>query len=481
MAKHTMKIFGANDTNDPFYKDGLENFVANLGTDQDKRHSSTFVNNKHLSASGNQVELSAMYRTDWLSGKVVDIIPNDMTREWRTFNADDLSDEDRETLEKAEENLGLVRQWNLAHKWARLYGTSFIILAIDDGKDPKEPFDISTMQEGDLKHIKVVDRHRVSRSDEVEQNPLKASFGMPLSYRLNQTSVEIHNTRVIRFDGVELPFDELRRANYWSDSVLDRLYESITNFNTGADSTASMIYETNVDIMKIKNLMGYLASDEQEKLLRKRFALASSLKSNNNMLLLDSDEDHGTKSNTFAGLPDLLDRFLQVLSAATDIPATRLLGSSANGLNATGEGDLKNYYDKIRADQNFEYRPKLNAFDIIMAKNVGIDDAKLLTYEFDSLFQMSPVQEAEIQSKKAIRDQIYLDQGVIMPSIVAKDLKQNNTYDNITDEHIASLEKEEIDGNLNNAFTNIGGEESQQAVETEETEEIEGGENPQAD
>jgi len=46
------KIISVNDKSDPFYKDGLENLVANLGTEQDKRNASTFVNSKGLSRAG---------------------------------------------------------------------------------------------------------------------------------------------------------------------------------------------------------------------------------------------------------------------------------------------------------------------------------------------------------------------------------------------------------------------------------------------
>jgi len=474
MADVQVKTYGVNDPNDPFIKDGLENFTANLGTEMDKRNHSNFVNNKHLSRGSAPVELNAMYRTDWMSGKVVDIVPNDMTREWRSFISEDLETEDRERLEKEERRLGLVHNWNLAHKWARLYGTAFIVMSIDDGKDPKEPVDIESLKEGCLKHIKVLDRHRIQRGYEVELNPLNANFGMPLTYRLNETTIAIHHSRVIRFDAVQIPFEEFRRNNYWSDSVLDRLYESITNFNTAADSAAGMIYESNVDIIKIKGLMQYLSTPEQEKLLRKRFSLAGTLKSNNNMLLLDSDEAFESKNNTFSGLPDLIAKYLEILAAASDIPATRLLGASPTGLNATGEGDLKNYYDKISSDQNFEYRPKLDVFDKILAKSVGIkDDYSILEYEFNSLFQMSPAEQATIDYNNAQRDQTYLDQGVLLPSMVAEQLNQAGTYTSITTEHIKQLQEEEKDADNSNAFTNIGELES---VEETENEEDEGGE-----
>lgn len=47
-----------------------------------------------------------------------------------------------------------------------------------------------------------------------------------------------------------------------------------------------------------------------------------------------------------------LDRFLQIVSGAADIPAIRLLSQSPAGMNATGESDLRNYYDRLSACRN---------------------------------------------------------------------------------------------------------------------------------
>lgn len=422
-------------------KDGLENLIAQMGTEQDKRYHSRFVNNKQLSLSGNQDELNAMYRTDWLCGKVVDIIPDDMTREWREFTGD-LDPEVIKMLQDEEDRLQLSCHFNEAHKWGRLYGGGLIVISVDDGQTPDKPLDISKIKKGGLRHIKTVDRHRVSNAEVVPTaDPMDKNFGMPEFYRFNETSIKIHHSRVLRFDGIVLPFDEFRRNNYWSDSVLSRLYEAVTNFNTTANGASSMVYETNVDIMKVKGLMNYLQSSEGEALLRKRFTMANLMKSFNNMMLLDNEENYESKSNTFAGLPDLLDRFALFLSAASDIPATRLLGSSASGLNATGEGDLKNYYDTVRSAQKKVYKPLLDYFDKIMVKSLGLPDDSDLDYEFRSLFQETPKDKADRELVTAQRDQIYLDRNVVTEEIVAKELKQDATYTNITDEYLEELEE----------------------------------------
>ena len=186
--------------------DSLENLVAGLGAGTDKRVQSRFVNRKMMSADGGQEELNAIYRTDWLAGKIVDIIPNDMVREWRTF-VGDINPSTVEILEIAEAELALRNAFGSAHKWARLYGTAFILLVIDDGLNPSQPVQLDRIKKGSLKHIKVIDRHRVSNSEVVPiQDPLNPKFGFPDFYRINETSVRIHHTRLIRFDGTELPF-----------------------------------------------------------------------------------------------------------------------------------------------------------------------------------------------------------------------------------------------------------------------------------
>lgn len=442
-------------------RDGLENLVASMGNEMDKRSHTHFVNNKRLSRDGNQAELNALYRTDWVAGKVVDILPDDMTREWRSFTGD-IDPEIVKQLVEEEDRLALTEKFNLAHKWARLYGTAYIIMKVDDGLTPDKPLDINKIKEGGLKFLNVIDRTRMNHSEvQPIMDPLNKNYGLPEFYMINETAVKIHHSRVLRFDAVKLPIQEFRENNYNSDSVLDRMYESLVNFNTVANGSASMVHETNVDIVQIKGLMNYMSSPEGEALVRKRFALASSMKSFNNMFLLDTDETFVTKTNTFASLPDLLDRYGLFLAGGSDIPATRLLGSAASGLNATGEGDLKNYYDTLRSKQKSEYKPKLDYFDEIMAKSLGLSEDLDLSYEFNSLFQMTEKEIADLQEAKSRRDQVYLTNGVLTETIIAKELKQDKTYTNIDDEYIEELEEFEDldDDNFNTDPDDIDNEE----------------------
>lgn len=426
---------------EPDFKDTLENLVASFGNEKDKRALGKFVNNKQLQLTGSREELDALYMTDWLAGKTVDIVPDDMTREWREFDGD-IDPDTIKVLKEEEERLDLLGAFNEAHKWGRLYGGGFIVMSIDDGLDPEEPVDLNKVKKGSLKHIKVIDRHRIDYNDQtITDNPLDPNFGRPEHYKLHGTSVRIHNSRLLRFDGVKLPYEKRKQNNFFSDSVLSRLYEAITNFTTAAQGSASMIYETNVDVIKVKGLMNLLSSAEGEAMVRKRFALAKLLKSFNNMMLLDAEESTENKTNTFSGLPDLIDRFAQHLSAATDIPATRLLGVSASGFNATGEGDLKNYYDMIRSKQVTTYKPLLDYFDEIMVRSLGLPEDGDYSYDFVSLFQMTPKEQADVELTQSNTAKNYYDMGVIDELVIAKELMQRGTFTNIDEDFIKEVEQ----------------------------------------
>jgi len=170
--------------------------------------------------------------------------------------------------------------------------------------------------------------------------------------------------------------------------VLDRVYEALINANIANDSSASLLFETNVDVIKIKDLMTMLSTPDGAELLSERFFLAKMLKANNNVTLLDGEETYEKHNVTFAGIPDMLDRFMTILSAASDIPATRLFGKAPVGMNATGESDLTNFYDHIKEKQEFEFRPLLKKFDDIFSRHLGLEPEDM-KYTFNPLWQIS--------------------------------------------------------------------------------------------
>jgi phage-related protein (TIGR01555 family) len=417
-------------------KDGMQNFVSNLGTQKDKRYHSRFYR-----VEIDREELLSMYTTNWIAGKTVDIPVDDMLRNWRQIKTPSLSPSEIEEFEQEEDKLQVREMYGRAGKWARLYGGSVILLGLDGTGPLDTPLDVTKVKKGALKFLHVLDRHDLGTGPINTTDPTKANFRLPEFYRIIGSSQQIHYTRLIRFDGLDVPWRARIQNRYWGLSILQRVYDAIINAQTVSDSIASMTYESSIDVVKVPNLFQYLASPGGTDKVIERFALADIVKSTNNMLIIDSTEEYEKSTTQFGALPDIMTRFLNAVAAAADIPATRMLGQSAQGLNATGEHDLFNYFNMVQSKQETELAPQLRYLDEILTRSVYGHKPDDWSFEFNSLWQSPPSALATIEVQRAQRDEIYMRNGVVTGSIVGEQLREDGTYHSIDDEYLEVLEE----------------------------------------
>jgi hypothetical protein len=79
------------------------------------------------------------------------------------------------------------------------------------------------------------------------------------------------------------------------------------------------------------------------------------------------------------------------VGAADGIPVSRFLGTSATGLNATGEGDMEVYFDKIQAMQS-ELEAEIYTLDTALLRSAGVDSK--LNYSWNPLEQANAAEVA---------------------------------------------------------------------------------------
>lgn len=422
-------------------QDGLENLVANIGTDRDKAKATAWV-----VWDRSPVELESIYRSGWMGRKIVDIPTDDMTREWRSWSAED---ELVKQIEAAEKAFAIRDKVTTAKRWARLFGSAAIIIGAHQrlGR-PEDPLDIARMSTKDLLylHVEIAPYLTIAEWDNNIASPNfgKAAFytyqpfrhGAPVDTAATGVSggvVRLHASRVIPFAGAPLPPYAALQGAKWGDSVYTAIEQSLNTAGGVTAVIASLIYEQKIDVIKT-DLSG-LATKEGEDRIRKRFGLAMALKSVNNTLLLGRDEEFDQKQFTWAGLSDIHIRIMQEISGAADIPITRFLGQSPSGLQSTGESDLRNYYDGIRARQQAELSPQLETLDRALFASNGITLPKDANFAWKPLWQETPKERADNALKRAQATKIYVDSGLIDDSImtdaVASQLVEDRVYPNL--------------------------------------------------
>lgn len=407
--------------------DSWNNMLAGLGSRQDKRRRTYQTNDGFVSDQ----ELEAVYFNDGIATRIIDVVADDMTREWVDLGEDDDTGEN-ETVDKNEslmreilEDMGAQNIYNEALKWSRLYGGALVYMAPLDGNPLDTPLMPQRIKE--FGTMKVIDRSDVDIFlSNFELDPTKPNFGEPVDFWVwIQTGVirvpyRIHASRCIVFKGKLVPRGASSslslQQRFWGLSELQCLYEILKDFGGAHSSVANLLYELVIGKWKLKDLAGLLANG-QEALVQKRMDIMDASKSMLRSVMIDSEEDFVRDSASLAGLGDVFDRFMMRLAGAAAIPMTRLFGMSPGGMNATGESDLDNYYDMVRSKQRTYLKPKIKQLYDVIAAWKKIDP---MPVKLKPLTQLNQKEQAEVQKLEADAFKtradgwgVYIDKGVV--------------------------------------------------------------------
>ncbi len=387
--------------------DSLQNLTAGLGTSRDKAALSVYVDTYMSDA-----ELVAAYRSSWLARKIVDIPAFDACRKWRAWQAEAA----QITLIEAEENrLDLRRKVLQAKIAARLFGGAALLIGTGE-RDVTQPLDPERIKKGGIRYVTFLHKRHLAPG-EIDTDPESPQFDQPRNWQLvtpTKNQPVIHPSRLVRFIGTEQPDRGLSNQNPgWGDPVLQGVLDAVRNMDATAGNIASLVFEAKVDTIGVPNFMMNVGSAEYRQKIIERFQLAEMGKGINGTLMHDTEETLGQKSASFASLPDVLDRFMQLASGAADIPMTRLLGQSPAGMNATGDGDMRNYYDRIEAMQTLEVGPAMDILDECLLRSALGSRPDEVHYTWNTLWQMTAKEKAEIGKIQADMVKVLRDTQLI--------------------------------------------------------------------
>jgi phage-related protein (TIGR01555 family) len=425
--------------------DGWSNFVAGLGGAIDK--------NKQTKARLNGImsddELENIFLDDGLGTNIVKAIPDDMFREGWEYQFPDA--DELKTIELTDEydavleNINAVAKIREAFYWARLYGGAVIIIGALDGQTLDKPLVPKRIREGGIEYLRVVDRSDITFQNIVFQlDPMKPRYGLPEYYPIksaNPNGVQqvnlVHHSRVIEIHGEPIPegadrFDKEQR--YWGVSVIQNVIDYLKTVGGSIGDVGHLLHESSVGKYKLSDLTDILSQTDGEKLIRQRVEVMDMTKSVFHSIYLDKDDDFVREHVNFAGIPQVLHIFFMMVSSCTGIPITRLFGVSPAGMNATGESDMRNYYDKVRSKQTGEAAPVLLRLVRIIAQSQNLPEPYVI---WKPLQQLSPKEQAEVDKLEADTEQVkaqtyqaYINAGIMEP-YEARHLIFGKTLDDI--------------------------------------------------
>lgn len=369
--------------------DGLQNVVANLGTSRDKAFHTTYVADNLTSE-----QLVTMYRTSWLAAAICDYPAEDATRKWRSWRAE----ADQITkIEAEEKRLGLQHKVQEALIASRILGGAALYISAEN-QDPAQP-----LKPGDRINSLILLGKDELTPGEIVRDISNPYYGKPEFYEINSNGsrVRVHASRFAIFTGRKVPGASVYAGSgVWGDSALQSTLSAIKSADTIVANIASLVFEANVDVMKVQGFADLLAQHQDELILR-RARLQAAMKGINGMLMIDAQDDYEKKSAAFTGLEALIARFFEWVSGAARIPVTRLFGRAAAALSGSGDGDERVYYDRIADIQSQDIEPAIALLDeCIITQALGSRPPEIY-YEWAPLRQRTEVESAEMFGKYA--------------------------------------------------------------------------------
>lgn len=422
--------------------DGLVNVMTGLGGANSKRSHNSW----QYPLFNDFSTLDACYASNWIARKIVDIPAEDMTREWRRIKVDGA-----EEIATLEAQLGIKPMVQEAIAWGRLYGGAGILMLTD--QDLTKPLRPELIKRGSLRGLRVFDRWDMQAGTLNTWDILATNYLKPEYYTVRGGSMQIHHSHFARFVGERLPLRMQQITQGWGDSVLRKCIEDITDMVAAKDGIAELMQEANIDIITRNGLADELSTD-QEDMITKRYQMFSMMKSSIQMALLDGGDGAGggtaekfeRATLNLSGVAPIIEQFITWISGAADIPVTRMFGTSAKGLNATGEGDDKNYNNSIRAQQTSYLHEPMRTLDEVLVRSALGRFPDDFDYVWNPLALPNDLEHAQAEKLRADKHQLYLDAGIVQRSQVMRELQANEEYQ-YNDEELDELEELE-EGNM---------------------------------
>lgn len=318
----------------------------------------------------------------------ISTVADDMSKKWIELKGGEDTDPDKisklDDLIKNKYHLQSV--FHEAFTTTGYMGGCFIF--IDTGSDELDlPLAINNQSaeidpEHNLKFI-LVDPVNISPAEYNAFNPLASDYMNPKYWYV--LGKKVHKDRLLRIVDNEPPLLLKPNYNFLGIPQAQILWDYILHFNECRTYTAKLLQKISLLVVKT-DMDAILNSDSQGiAFFDAKMAMLARYRDNDSIFVCDKNsEDVTNVQTTVAGCTDIVKQSLEMICAINRVPAVKLLGISPSGFNATGESDLKNYYDHISSKQELHRDAIQRCINAIERAEFGEIDPSI-TFDFVAL------------------------------------------------------------------------------------------------
>ena len=344
------------------------------------------------STFGDMSQVEEFYHNNGLAKKIVDVIPEEMVSPG--FQLNGVSDNTK--FQSEWDGLKLEPQITDALCWARLYGGSYVLAMVNDGR-----MLTSAAKRGKpLESIVVYDYDSVSVAEE-EKNPRSPRFGKPKMYSVKPlnggSDFNVHYTRMHYVDGERVTNKVRKLNNGAGGTVLNKsMIEAILDYDYSEYLATQLLKRKQQGVWKAKGLALICDDREGEYAARLRMAQVDANSGVGNTIGIDADDEEYTVINSdISGIPEFLSAKMDRIVALSGIHEIVLKNKNTGGVSASQNTALQTFYKLVERKRNDDYKPLL---EFLLQFIVTEED---FSVEFEPLSLPTDSEKADIFKKNA--------------------------------------------------------------------------------
>lgn len=373
-------------------------------------------------------ELEALYSVG-LPRRYVDAIADEVLKHRTTITlGGNKSSNEIDQIQEFEEYLNEIafhRAYAEAIRLQRLYGGAVIVMLIDDGvEDPAEPVNFSRIR--GIRGLCPLSRHEifpldVSVMDHSKPKAYRITTNQKLdpNQKANTTNIEIHHTRVLRFDGLYLPWRLRQQQNGWGQAPLQVIWESWKTYESAIRGLEGGVTDASVFWHKMPGLMNMVKAGNSAAVM-KRMEINNLARSVYGGMVLDKDEEIGFSERALGNIAQAAAPFAEYLQATTGWPASILMGTSPGGLGKEGRFEERVWASLVEKWQTVYCQEAVyDMFKIFMLAKESPMAGRLpdsWRVHFPSVFTQTDTEKTALRKSQADIDQLYHSIGVLKPA-----------------------------------------------------------------
>lgn len=386
--------------------------------------------------------------------RIVETIATEATRKWiKLINrkGDEKTQERLDLLTDALERLCVRDAFRKVAEGDGFFGRGHLYIALDGdavGDETMSP--IGDGRDG-------ASRQKVRKGKLLRFQPVEAVWAYPQAYNTisplepdwytpqiwNVQGKGVHRSRLLTFVGREVP-DLLKSAYAFGGLPMTQVARPyVENWLRTRQSVSDLISQFSVSGVKGMKLPDLLASGAADSLVN-RIDMFTAMRDNRGFMALDVDEEFFNVSTPLGTLDKLQAQAQEQIASICGIPLVKLLGVTPSGLNASSDGEVRVFYDFIRAYQEKLFGENLKRVIAIVQLSEFGDVDEDIGFEFEPLWQMSEAEKADVALKRA--QAIMTAEAALPAAVVLRELREigdsTGTFTQITDDDIDDAEAE---------------------------------------